>query len=829
MNQIVIINMPFRQRHIFFVPTLDLTKYAKLIFYTVQTNALCRQNAGFASMNFKIKNIYVRLTEGEVTMKQIQKRMLLQIILGFFLGRVSIFGLNPFGIAYFAAGFTEGGAVFPVALAVFIGMIGSSTSMETAICGGMVMVSLILAADILDKREIHIKMGHAALISAAVSASLWVLQLWIMPYNSYKLWIAVLSSILLVACTRVFYDGIHFILYSKKYQNLDNEEMISIIIIAALSVLGFPKVFVADVSITGIIVYVMLLMAGYCYGTGTGAVAGAAAGIVFTIFGGQAEMVGIMALLGICAGILRSQGKLWMVSVFFITAMALNYVLDGNIMEAGTIKAVAAAGVIFLCIPSFYLRKFGHYGGSASNDKKGVQDMMRHRLEEFSDAFHKLSGALMKQTEDKYEMNNHDMREMMKEMSTRVCGNCENSTRCMGPDVLCKPEIFGTLAVAQEQGCIVPDQMPAEFLSECIYPDRFLTEANQNLYITRTLMGFRNRMAESRRVVAGQMKEVGDMVQRLADNMPHIKDFSIDIEEKIVTELERRRVIADDIFAYEKQDGRLEISMQARTSRGRLVTSAEVARILSQVLGKTICPSDESRKVLVNEMMHFVFVEDTPLYSITGVARRPKDGGEVSGDAFSCISLPGGEMLLALSDGMGSGDEAMEESKTVIELLEQMTEAGFSHNSAIRLINSLYMSKDEEDGYATADIVILNLFKGDCCFLKNGASATYLRHNRRVMMIEGQTLPVGVVHEIESYVGKVGISNGDYVIMMTDGVSDCFMNSEDDLSEYLKRCEIINPHEIAKHILDEAVRRSGGKAADDMTVIVAGIWERGMK
>ena len=77
-----------------------------------------------------------------------------------------------------------------------------------------------------------------------------------------------------------------------------------------------------------------------------------------------------------------------------------------------------------------------------------------------------------------------------------------------------------------------------------------------------------------------------------------------------------------------------------------------------------------------------------------------------------------------------------------------MTEAGFSHNSAIRLINSLYMSKDEEDGYATADIVILNLFKGDCCFLKNGASATYLRHNRRVMMIEsasGETCHLAVL------------------------------------------------------------------------------------
>ncbi|MDE6616453.1 MAG: SpoIIE family protein phosphatase, partial [Lachnospiraceae bacterium] len=375
-------------------------------------------------------------------------------------------------------------------------------------------------------------------------------------------------------------------------------------------------------------------------------------------------------------------------------------------------------------------------------------------------------------------------------------------------------------------GCILPAQMPAEFLDECIYPEKFLSEANQNLYMARTLMGFKNRMAESRRVVAGQMKEVSEMVKHFAESMPEIKDFSLEIEEKIVGELDKKKVVAEDIFAYEKQDGRLEISLQAKTSKGRLVTSAEVARVLSHVLGRTICPSAESRKVLVNEMVNFVFVEDTPLYAITGVARIPKDGEEISGDTFSCITLPGGEMLLALSDGMGSGSDAMEESKTVIELLEQMAEAGFSHSSAIRLINSLYMSREEEAGYATADIVILNLYKGDCCFLKNGASATYLRHNKRVMMIEGQTLPVGVVHEIESYVGKVGISGGDYVIMMTDGVSDCFMEDEEDLSGYLKRCEIINPQEIAKHILDEAVRRSGGKASDDMTVIVAGIWER---
>lgn len=757
-------------------------------------------------------------------MKQIQKRTLLQIILGFLMGRVSLFGLNPIGISYFAAGFSENGGIVPIALAVFIGMVSSSMSIETAVCGGMVMLTLIFAGDIFNKIGVHIKMGHAAFISALASAALWSLQLWLLPYNKYRLWLAILSSILIIVCTRIFSDGIHFLMHTEKYKSLDNEELISIVIIAVLAACGFPKVVIADISIVEVIIYFMLLLTGYSYGIGTGAVAGAAAGILFMSFGKPAEIIGIMALLGICAGIFGNQLRLIMVTIFFISAISLYYMLNGTLMETGAIKTLAAASILFLIIPSSVMNKIKCRRENPPSEKKGVQDIMRYRLEQFSDSFHKLSNVLMEQTENKFEMSNHDIREMMKEMSERVCDNCENSDNCMGQAALCKPEIFSTLAIAQEQGCIVSEQMPTEFINECIYPERFLSAANQNLYITRTVMGFKNRMAESRKVVAGQMKEIGDMIHYLSDNIPQIKNFSIEVEKKIVLELKKKRVIANDIFAYKKQDGRLEISMQARTSKGRLVTSAEVARILSQALGKTICPSEESRKVLVSEMMHYVFVEDTPLYAITGVAKIPKDGEEISGDTFSCISLSSGQMLLALSDGMGSGSEAMEESKTLIELLEQMTEAGISHESAIKLINSLYITMDEEDGYATADIVILNLYKGECCFLKNGAAATYLRHNKNVMMIEGQTLPIGIVSEIESYVGKVEISKGDYVIMMTDGVSDCFMD-ENDLSEYLKKCEIINPQEIAKHILDEAVRRNEGKIEDDMTVIVAGIWE----
>lgn len=471
------------------------------------------------------------------------KRVLLQVVLGFLMGRVSLFGLNPIGISYFAAGFAEGGGVFPVALAVFLGMVSSSMSIETAVCGGMVMLTLVFAADILAKIGVHIKMGHAAVISTLASVALWSLQLWLLPYNKYRLWLAILSSVLIIVCTRIFSDGVHFLLHKGKYKNLDNEELISIVTIAVLAAWGFPKVVIADVSILEVIIYFLLLLTGYTYGTGTGAVAGAGAGILFALCGKPAEIVGIMALLGICAGILGGYKRLPMVATFFASAIALNYILDGSFMEIGTIKTLAISGVTFLLIPSSVMHKLKRNKENPPSDKKGVQDMMRYRLEEFSESFQKLSNVLMKQTEDKFEMSNHDMREMMKEMSEKVCDNCENCENCMGQIALCKPEIFGTLAIAQEQGCIVPGQMPAEFINECIHPERFLSAANQNLYITRTVMGFKNRMAESRRVVAGQMKEVGDMVRHLADNIPQIKDFSVDIEEKIVTELEKKELL----------------------------------------------------------------------------------------------------------------------------------------------------------------------------------------------------------------------------------------------------------------------------------------------
>lgn len=755
-------------------------------------------------------------------MKQIQKRMLLQILIGFLLGRVQVFDVNPFGTAYFAAGLLEGGAVMPVAIAILFGMI-SSLSIENAICNGMVMIALILSSDFLQKAEIEMKMGHAAIIGGAATAVLSFFEFYLMPYREYAAWFIGFSALIVIFCTRVFNDGLHFMLHSVRAQEMNNEEMISLVLIGGLAVWGLPDTAVGGVVIMEVLLNVLILVMGYCYGTGAGAMAGAAAGVLLVLCGNGNEMVGAMAVLGICAGMLREQGKLWTLAAYVGSASAIYFVLNDGSLPAGHMKALAIAAAVFILLPNKYLSYFGG-PGKHGRPKMEVQEILQKRLIEFSEVFHQLSKTIKKQNNIKHHMSGTEQGRMAGELSGHVCRDCSDRDGCLGQFVWDRPEIRPALALAQESGELALEQLPIDFQSQCTHIGHFIDETNRMLNLSRVFRGMHRRMAESRKVMAGQIDEVGDIIGNLAKTMPQVQELSEDARRRFRKALRARNVAAEEIFVYKKPNGRMEISIQAKTVKGRLVTAGEVARVLSEIMECDFIPSEASRKVLLSDMMEFCFQEALPLKALTGVARRAKEGEEISGDAFSCVSLSGGEVLLALSDGMGSGMSALEESRMVIDLLEQMVDAGFSQSSSMNLINSLYLNKDGDDRYATADIALLDLYEGNCCFVKNGAAATYLRHGEVLECIEGQALPVGVSQEFEPFSGKVAISAGDYVIMMTDGISDSFIGTGS-LAEFIKELDVIDPKEIAERILQEAVDRQNGKVLDDMSVIVAGIWE----
>ncbi len=760
-------------------------------------------------------------------MKRIQKRMLLQILLGFLVGRVMLFDRNPIGAAFFAAGFSQGGAVFPMGFAVWLGML-SSLPLEMVIRYGTSMISVAVAGDLLRRQKFRLKMGHCALIMAGTLTVLSVVQFYFIPFQQKDILCAVVDVILVLVFSRILSEGQAFLLHGRREQGMDNEEMISLIIIGAMAIYGMPDLIIGDVSLVELMIYFMLPLLGYLYGAGVGAVAGAAGGTLLALSGQTGDAIGSLCLLGICSGMFKNKGKIWMLSAFLATAAALEILLEGQMMSLGTWKAMAIGSGLLLLIPDRFLRKIrlAIRGWNQEEQSQHFYQIMKHRLQDFSESFQNLSQVLAKQSVEKTGFSKRDVRLLLQEMSQQVCERCENRERCMGQLALVKPESIGVLAMAQEQGALVLDQMPVEFVRECIHPERFLMETNQSLRLARTIMSFQNKLAQNRQIIAGQMAQVGDLMEDLAENISEMNQLPTEMEDVIIQEFGNIHVVIKEVTIYEDKDRHLEVHMLASTVKGRLVTAREAAVVLTDLIGRPFMPSRESRNVIPREPSRLVFVEDTPFYAVTGVARTAKEGEEVSGDTFSCLSLPNGELLLALSDGMGSGENALEDSRTVIELLEQMTEAGFSKIAAMRLINSLYMPEEENMHYATADVVVINLYQGICQFIKNGAAATWIRRENSLEIVDGQALPVGVVQDAEPYLGKTKINSGDYVIMMTDGVADVFSGREEELERLLQETKIINPQELAETILEEGIRRCGGYACDDMSVIVAGVWER---
>lgn len=92
--------------------------------------------------------------------------------------------------------------------------------------------------------------------------------------------------------------------------------------------------------------------------------------------------------------------------------------------------------------------------------------------------------------------------------------------------------------------------------------------------------------------------------------------------------------------------------------------------------------------------------------------------------------------------------------------------------------------------------------------------------------IYSESLPLGVVRSQKFEKTISQLESGDMIIMLTDGVLDALPEGEQEqlLDLMLLGSPIQNPKELAHYILEKVLELGKTPPADDMTVLVAGIW-----
>ena len=164
----------------------------------------------------------------------------------------------------------------------------------------------------------------------------------------------------------------------------------------------------------------------------------------------------------------------------------------------------------------------------------------------------------------------------------------------------------------------------------------------------------------------------------------------------------------------------------------------------------------------------------------------------------------------------------------VLDLVERFLEAGFSVETAIRMMNSAMVMKGESDLYSTVDLCMVNLYDGAADFYKIGAAGSFIRHGQEVTSFAPDSLPVGVGTNPEIEHKKITLKNGDFVVMVTDGVLEYLHvpNPEETMQEIIESINTNQPGILAKKILERVLLFTGGKVSDDMTILATCIWEK---
>ena len=338
---------------------------------------------------------------------------------------------------------------------------------------------------------------------------------------------------------------------------------------------------------------------------------------------------------------------------------------------------------------------------------------------------------------------------------------------------------------------------------------------------------WQKKLYESRGLLAGHLKEMSCIMSDVAEETYRYHQVSERKYRQLYKALKEAGILLKKFLILENEDGHIELSLTMRIITHESVVIKDVSNLLSVAMNVRLLPAKTEPLFMSREWNAYHFIEEPEFHILTGSAKAVKETEKISGDNYSICEMDVGRTAVILSDGMGSGEEACEESERVIDMMERLLEAGFKKESAIQIINGALAAGDKEKSMSTLDICEMNLYTGSCDFIKVGASCTYIKRNDLVDRLSAGSLPLGIFQQIETETIHRQLQDGDYIIMLSDGVLDAVSmgRGEELLPELISRIYHTNPAEIANQILGYCLRQSRGQIRDDMTVLVVGIWK----
>ena len=196
-----------------------------------------------------------------------------------------------------------------------------------------------------------------------------------------------------------------------------------------------------------------------------------------------------------------------------------------------------------------------------------------------------------------------------------------------------------------------------------------------------------------------------------------------------------------------------------------------------------------------------------------------KDGNKISGDSYMYENFGNGQTFIAISDGMGNGELAHQESSEALKILKCLLSFNIPVKTAIQTLQQLKQHSNENERFFSLDVCMIDRERQRATFYKKGATPTFLVRNQQIELINLAQLPVGVMSDQDVDHVTLSLEEDDVLIMCSDGIVEQYVDLEELKQVILNQMGKLPKH-IAKNILQSTVTKHKGKIKDDMMVLV---------
>lgn len=488
--------------------------------------------------------------------------------------------------------------------------------------------------------------------------------------------------------------------------------------------------------------------------------------------------------------------------------------------------ATMIGALLFLLIPTKFYDKMISFTID-DNEDVAVRSIVNRnrkalcgRLYNLSEAFFEMKNVFISMVQHRGNFND-SLDYFAQDIKRQMCLNCSNKTECLRIQAEeTDRAIKEMLQFAYDRGKVSLLDVPANLCAHCIKLNALIAAINTISDEYKQKLQVQNNLDSGRLLLGEQMYGISQIMHSLATEVSLNVSFDSGLENKIIEGLMYEGVVCSEAVVYRKNEKLYSATLVVQKKN---IDKSKIIKVLTQVFGMpmSITNITDGEKAGFN----IVSMCTANRFDIVfGSAGAVKADSKVSGDTHTVIKLDNNKILLALCDGMGSGEQAERTSSLALGLIENFYKAGFENSLILSSVNKL-LEFGGEESFSALDASVLDLNDGTCDMIKLGSPVTYIKLKDEVKRLDAGALPLGILDDIRPNIRSFTLNDGDMIVLMTDGITDSFTNI-DELDTLIKESTTTNPQILANEILNKALANYKNLPADDMTVLIGRIYTK---